>query len=106
MSGTGGVRHCCRQMTGRLEHVCSQHPDPFECPDHLVIFAPRFREYGLIVHDGGTGVIPIRFCPWCGSTLPAPLRDRWFDELHQQGIDPLRDTVPPRYLDHSWWSQA
>jgi hypothetical protein len=51
-----------------LEQVCAQHPDPFDCPDSLVA---RVRGgYGLIVHNGGSGVIEIRFCPWCGTPLP------------------------------------
>lgn len=50
-------------------HTCAQHPNPFECPDHLVHFDPPTRTYGLIVHDGGTSSVTIAHCPWCGALL-------------------------------------
>jgi hypothetical protein len=48
---------------------CSEHPDIFACPDNVVLFKPCPRQYGLIVHDGGSSFIEIEFCPWCGSSL-------------------------------------
>jgi hypothetical protein len=35
--------------------------------DELVDYIPKFREYGVPVHDGGQSHIVIRFCPWCGT---------------------------------------
>lgn len=32
-------------------------------------YLPASKEYGLIVHDGGTSYVAIRFCPWCGVRL-------------------------------------
>jgi hypothetical protein len=69
-------RHCCEVMRREVERVCDQHPDRFNCPDCLVHYSPRFREYGLIVHDGGSSTCLIRFCPWCGAQLPESLRDQ------------------------------
>ena len=58
---------CCKMMADKLNHQCEQHPDPFDCPDNLII---RTDEgYGLIVHDGGASFIQIRFCPWCGTQI-------------------------------------
>lgn len=51
-----------------LAQVCELHPDRADCPDALVAFVRG--GYGLMVHDGGSSVIKIAFCPWCGSTLP------------------------------------
>ena len=59
--------HCCEDMRREVERVCEQHADRFACPDCLVQYWPMLREYGLIVHDGGSSVIVIRFCPWCGA---------------------------------------
>lgn len=28
--------------------------------------------YGIPIHDGGTSVIVIKYCPWCGQQLPKP----------------------------------
>ena len=62
-------------MRAQVELVCPQHPDPSDCPDHLVRYLPVFREYGLLIHDGGSSFVRIQFCPWCGSRLPESLRD-------------------------------
>jgi hypothetical protein len=57
-------------MRRNAERVCDQHPDRFDCPDCLIHYSPRTRMYGLIVHDGGSSFVVIRFCPWCGNRLP------------------------------------
>jgi hypothetical protein len=67
-------RHCCEEMRHEVERVCDRHLDRFECPDCIVEYRPKHREYGLIVHDGGSSVILIRFCPWCGTELSASLK--------------------------------
>jgi hypothetical protein len=57
---------CCDAMAFQLNHVCEQHPDRFDCPDALVgTFADG--RVGLIVHDGGSSMVLIAFCPWCGT---------------------------------------
>ncbi|WP_082730447.1 MULTISPECIES: DUF6980 family protein [Sphingomonas] len=62
--------HCCDMMRLNVENNCDQHPDRRECPDCLVDYWPQSDTYGLIVHDGGSSVIAIAFCPWCGAKLP------------------------------------
>ena len=58
---------CCDRMAEDLQRVCRHHPDRHDCPDALVA---RVRGgFGLIVHDGGSSVIEIAFCPWCGTRL-------------------------------------
>jgi hypothetical protein len=49
--------HCCDYMRREVGRMCEQHPDRFACPDCLIHYSPPYREYGLIVHDGGTAVI-------------------------------------------------
>ena len=44
----------CERMDEALATECDDHPDRFDCPDALVGYWPTLREYGLIVHDGGT----------------------------------------------------
>lgn len=56
-------------MSYWANYVCDQHPNPFECPENLVVFDKTNRAYGLRVHDGGSSSISIRFCPWCGTDL-------------------------------------
>ncbi|MGG3197648.1 DUF6980 family protein [Priestia aryabhattai] len=62
-------KHCCEDMRYHANFNCDIHEDPFECPDKLILFDKRDNEYGLIIHDGGTSVIGILFCPWCGKKL-------------------------------------
>lgn len=61
------AKHCCDMMQSNVENGCNLHPDRFACPDALVNFSERANSYGLIIHDGGSSVISISFCPWCGT---------------------------------------
>ena len=95
--------YCCQEMAARCEEVCSQHPDPFDCPDRVLVYAPEFREFGLIIHDGGRSSIDIAYCPWCGAHLPLSLRKEWFDGIENRGIDPRSGEIPPDYRSDRWW---
>ena len=59
---------CCVRMQAQLELTCAQHDDLIDCPDSLVT---RWSDstYGLRVHDGGSSVVTIDYCPWCGVRL-------------------------------------
>ncbi len=57
-------------MMSNVNHVCEQHPDPFDCADHLIYYSKKRKTYGIIIHDGGSSMISIKYCPWCGSKLP------------------------------------
>jgi len=54
-------------MDHDLNQKCEVHQSRYDCPDALINVGRG--GYGLIVHDGGSSVIEIRFCPWCGSQL-------------------------------------
>ncbi|WP_028413903.1 DUF6980 family protein [Bacillus sp. 278922_107] len=62
-------KHCCDYMNYHVNFTCDIHSDPFECPDNLILFDKMNKEYGLIIHDGGSSTIGISFCPWCGAEL-------------------------------------
>jgi hypothetical protein len=94
------MHHCCELMQRAIEHDCPDHPNSFDCADCLIHYSPKFREYGLIVHDGGSSTIEIRFCPWCGQALPASLRDEWFAELRKLGIEP--ENAPEEFRTGAW----
>ncbi len=96
--------HSCKEMKKRLSYQCEDHSDPFDCPDSLIIYVPRFDEYGLIVHDGGQSYITISFCPWCGKKLPVSKRDRWFETLAAHGYDnPSTQEIPKEFLSNEWY---
>jgi hypothetical protein len=91
-------------MERQLNHQCSVHSNPFECPDVLIHYFAKFDEYGLIIHDGGGTSITISFCPWCGTKLPEQKRDRWFRELEVLGFDePFEQDIPERYRSDAWY---
>ncbi len=83
---------------------CEHHHDVFECPDVLVSYIPKFDEYGLIIHDGGSSSLDIRFCPWCGSKLPLSKRDARFDRLEELGFDdPTEQRIPGAFESDGWY---
>jgi hypothetical protein len=71
VADTQAVTFCCEMMKDNAEKRCDEHPDPFDCPDNLIFCSPRDDRYGLIIHDGGSSYIAIKYCPWCGATLPS-----------------------------------
>ena len=60
---------CCKMMEFFLDHTCPDHPNPFDCPDHIIYHDSRHNDYGIIIHDGGQSVVQIAYCPWCGAKL-------------------------------------
>ncbi len=100
-------RHCCEQMTERINYKCSQHPHVFDCPDNLVYYSPRFNEYGIIIHDGGSSYITIDYCCWCGVKLPESKRDEWFDRLQELGFgNPTEQDIPKEFLSCEWYEKT
>jgi hypothetical protein len=63
---------------------CDIHSDKYECPDSLVVYSRKYTEYGIIIHDGGTSYILIKYCPWCGAKLPESTRDAYFDKIEMK----------------------
>jgi hypothetical protein len=92
-------------MTTQINYRCDQHPDPYDCPDNLVVYSAKFDEYGLIVHDdGGHSYVTVQFCPWCGAKSPEPKREHWFRDLEAKGFDdPLRQDIPDAYRSDAWY---
>ena len=90
--GESVTQHCCDAMRRAIEFVCDQHSDRFDCPDCLIHFSSKFGEYGLIVHDGGSSSVAIRFCPWCGSELRERIK---LSEKDSQLVSDLLANPPP-----------
>ncbi len=99
-----GKKHCCDVMEEQINYKCPVHTDAFDCPHNLINYTPIFDEYGIIIHDGGTSVMVINFCPWCGSKLPGSKRDRWFEELEKLGFtDPFDQDIPEKFKTDEWY---
>jgi hypothetical protein len=65
------LKHCCESMDYWANYKCPEHPNIFECPDNLITFNGKSNRYGLIIHDGGSSSIEMKFCPWCGAKITA-----------------------------------
>lgn len=64
--------HCCPMMDDAIDgwrKGCRHHEHASECPDALISTFSDNADYGIMIHDGGTSHIRIRFCPWCGGRL-------------------------------------
>lgn len=105
---TASVRHhCCDRLSEAIAVRCSDHDDPYECPDVLVVYVEKFDEYGLVIHDGGSSYVVIQYCPWCGRRLPEAKRDRWFEELEALGFDdPAEQDIPTDFKTDAWWKKT
>ncbi|MEE2877892.1 MAG: hypothetical protein VX593_02705 [Pseudomonadota bacterium] len=93
-----GQAHCCTALRQALAFDCDQHSDPFECGDNALVYHPLFREYGLIVKDGGMSYVLIDNCPFCGKRLPDRRRDWWFDEVERLELFATPFDELPDYL--------
>jgi hypothetical protein len=97
-------KYCCLEMNNYIKHQCRIHASPFECPDNIVYYSPMFRDHGIIIHDGSTSYITIRYCPWCGKKLPTSMRNKWFEELAKTGMKyELGQDIPKKFLSEKWY---
>jgi hypothetical protein len=97
--------HCCDVLHRNVERICAQHPDRWDCRDMLIEYRSKTDSYGLMIHDGGSSVISIQFCPWCGAKL-RDLSDARFQLLEQLGCDAFdNDTIPEEFRTDQWWRE-
>lgn len=60
----------CVHVAYHSSHPCDIHSNAWECPDMTLV---RTADgFGIPVRDGGTSVIRIAYCPWCGIGLSDP----------------------------------
>lgn len=85
--------HCCVIMS---VHCAASS-------DTALVYNTRFREYGIRILDGGTSLMHLKYCPWCGTQLPASLRNDWFDELERRGLSYPENEIPLDMQDSTWW---
>jgi len=53
-------------VTGKLD---SPLDNPFDDPDGLIWQFEKGDEYGIPIRDGGSSIVIIQYCPWCGMPL-------------------------------------
>lgn len=70
----------------------------------IVVYSPKFDEYGIPIRDGGSSTVRIAYCPWCGRKLPDSRRDLWFTTLNALGFsEPFSQSIPSRFETDEWW---
>lgn len=66
--------YCCEMMENKLRESCPTHGR--NCPDIVMsrlTKGPGAGRFGIPVHDGGSSVVVIDYCPWCGKDLRIPV---------------------------------
>ena len=89
-------------MALRLPHSCRYIVEAVGDSRVPLTYEPRFREYVLIL-QGGSAVQVISFCPWDGVELPSPLREEFFDTIHELGFEIESDDLPIEFTSDAWW---
>ncbi len=63
------MKYCCKIIKKYVEYKCPTHPNPFDCPDNLIIYSEPHKCFGITIHDGGGSFLRIKYCPFCGKKL-------------------------------------
>ena len=95
------TEHCCEQIAYYLSPEIQREGVSIE-------YDPCFREYGIKISDGGSSVVNITHCPWCGSELQKTLRDKWFELLEEiiPDFDGFADPrIPDEFKTDEWWKK-
>jgi hypothetical protein len=67
-SAERSTAYCCESFKHHTEWTCPDHEDPFDCPDALIVRAGA-SGWGFPIRDGGSSVVALTHCPWCGSSV-------------------------------------
>jgi hypothetical protein len=96
---------CCDLMSYYLDTYFNSDKE-VDDPDVIIKYIAKFDEYGIPIHDGGSSMIEVKFCPWCGAKLPESKRDLWFDELEKLNINiDNEDEIPEQYRSSKWYDK-
>ena len=86
---------CCEMMAAQLHLTCEDHPSLEDCPDSIIGFFASTGDYGLRIHDGGSSLLIIDFCPWCRTSL-RPLKRGALVRSKRLTREALPDGLAPR----------
>ncbi|GMV26550.1 MAG: hypothetical protein AMXMBFR58_25810 [Phycisphaerae bacterium] len=86
--------HCCRKMSFVLG-----------AGEYAVTYIPKYDEYGVLVRRSDDEFMQIRYCPWCGNSLPRSKRAQWFRILEREHLEPDSPEIPPKMRTDAWWRE-
>jgi hypothetical protein len=67
-SGHSANDYPCVHIAYHVTKQCETHPEPWDCPDVLIVKSES-GEFGIPIRDGGRSHVIIHYCPWCGIEL-------------------------------------
>lgn len=60
---------CCEMMSSNINNKCKTHDSIYDCPDAILDTNKNGKKFRILIHDGGTSGIEIKYCPWCAQKL-------------------------------------
>ena len=65
--GVDLAEYPCVHVAYYSTQPCDMHSDAWECTDMTLV--RTVSGFGIPVRDGGTSLVAIQYCPWCGVKL-------------------------------------
>lgn len=95
----------CVHMAYWATFKCQKHDDLYHCSDAEIVYEKIFDEYSINAKGGNGDLTVIKFCPFCGTKLPHPKRDLYYEELESKGIDWIEspESIPKDYQSDAWY---
>jgi hypothetical protein len=75
--------HCCLGMAYAISKPLLT---PHQGPNRIVDWIASWSEYRIPVPYDGYASAILRFCPWCGSSLPRSRKEEWYQTLYELGF--------------------
>jgi hypothetical protein len=100
-------------VKGVKRDLTAEFPEIFYAMAHgaPINYGPAFREFSTSLGDGGSSMV-FENCPFTGKTLPASLRDDWFDAIgalklfpEDEVFDWNDERIPPGFRTDAWWNK-
>ena len=108
-----------RPVDPHLPHFCNSLWNIFEDGRYMFAYFPWTREYGLrrirldqdLREQQEHHLWPVRYCPWCATELPRPLRAEWQAACAARGLEPSANPWQVERYPHGlgsadWWREA
>jgi hypothetical protein len=90
---------CCPQLAGTTQIL---HHDVPPSAGRVIAYDPVFDEYHHVEPPGQLTGEALRFCPWCGTTLPPSQRLAWFEAVARLGHAPDDPDLPAAFCTSRW----
>ena len=98
------------------DHYCYGLSDIFSREYYMFWYLPYTREYGPRIIDPNKRIdfqpiriVPVSYCPWCGTKLPKSKRLEWEAMVRGADFDPENpeaEGFPEHLLRDKWWRKG